>query len=103
MPRKPTRSLNFLGLVLARFANDGIGAVGLRSVEAIPLGRRIDPILVRFGPGPLLPLSPIWWQATQPDSPTTSSPARKTFFWAAVRPAGGLSETSFGEPVLAPE
>src|SRR5579875_3307800 len=91
MPRKLTRSLNFLGLVFARSANDGIGAVGLRSVEAIAFGRRIEPILVRLGPGPLLPLSPIWWQASQPDSPTTFSPARKTCFCWAVSRAGGES------------
>ncbi len=40
---------------------------------------------VSGGPGPLLPFSPITWQARQPDWPTTSSPARKVGFWAALR------------------
>ena len=58
---------------------------------------------VSGGPGPLLPLSPITWQARQPDWPTTSSPARNVAFWAAVSPAGGGRSTELGEPVLAPE
>ena len=61
------------GYCLASDWNDGIGAVGLRSVEAIACGRRIEPMWVSGGPGPLLPLSPITWQARQPDCPTTTT------------------------------
>ena len=58
---------------------------------------------VSGGPGPLLPLSPIMWQARQPDCPTTSCAGRGTSPpAAAVSVAGGFRSTEFGEPVLAP-
>src|ERR1700753_4051923 len=96
--RKLTRSWNFFGLFLARSANEGIGAVGLRSVEAIACGRRLAPVLVKGGPGPLLPFSPITWQARQPDWPTTSSPARKVCAWTFVSDAGGGRGRGVGGP-----
>ena len=42
--RKVTRFLNFCGEFCARLRNDGIGAVGLRSVEAIAPGRSFEPM-----------------------------------------------------------
>src|SRR5690348_2572575 len=61
---------------------DGIGAVGLISVRAIAcLGSRL-PTSVSGGPGPSLPLSPILWQARQPDCAATSRPA---LYWATMR------------------
>src|ERR1700722_9253836 len=100
--RKLTRLLNFSGEFWARPSNDGIGAVGLRSVEAIAAGRSVAAMCVSAGPGPLLPFSPITWQARQPDCPTTSSPARNVWASDAVRLEGGFRSTEFGEPVLAP-
>ena len=50
-----------------RFLNDGIGGVGLRSVEAICAAGTVFAMWVRTGPGPLLPFSPMTWQARQPD------------------------------------
>src|SRR5690348_3567134 len=94
--RKSTSCLNFSG---GRFLNDG---VGLRSVEAIWALGTVLAMWVSTGPGPLFPLSPITWQARQPDSPTTSAPAWKVRFCAWVSVAGGLRSTEFGEPVLAP-
>src|SRR5581483_10938099 len=88
--RKPTRALNLFG---GRFLNDGIGAVGFRRVDAIAPGRTTLPMCVRFGPGPLLPLLPITWQARQPDWPTTSSPAMNVCFSEVLRFAGGFSAT----------
>ncbi len=82
--------------------NDGIGAVGLISVEAIAAGRSLSPIFVSGGPGPLLPFSPMTWQARQPDCPTTSLPALNTATCCGVRLAGGFMSTEFGEPELAP-
>src|SRR5581483_813759 len=97
--RNWTRSLNFCG---GRSLNDGIGGVGLRSVEAIWALGTVLAMWVSTGPGPLLPLSPITWQARQPDSPTTSAPDLNTAAWAGVRVDGGGRSTEFGEPVLAP-
>ena len=42
-------------------------AVGLTSVRAIPSAGSRAPMWVSSGPGPSLPLSPILWQASQPD------------------------------------
>ena len=47
---------NFFG---GRFLKDGIGAVGLTNVRAIPRRGMREPMCVRFGPGAGLPLSPI--------------------------------------------
>ena len=63
-PRRPSgfadRKVTIASNLLAgRFANDGIGAVGFTSVRAIAAGGRREPMWVRFGPGPELPLSPI--------------------------------------------
>jgi hypothetical protein len=87
---------------LARLAKEGIGAVGLRNVEAIAWGRRIEPMCVSGGPGPLFPLDPSVWQARHPDWPTTSAPASKVCFCAAVRLDGGYMSTELGDPVEAP-
>ena len=46
----------------------------ISSDRAIAAGFRRAPISVSFGPGPLLPLSPNWWQARQPDWAATSLP-----------------------------
>ena len=55
-----TRFWNFCGLFLARPENEGIGAVGLRRVEAIASGRLDRADVGQNGrPGPLLPLEPI--------------------------------------------
>ena len=54
--RKKIAASNFFG---GRFLNDGIGAVGLTSVRAIPNAGRREPMWVRSGPGPEFPLSPI--------------------------------------------
>ncbi len=54
--RKATIALNFCG---GRCLNDGIGAVGLTSVRAIPWRGIREPMCVSSGPGPSLPFSPI--------------------------------------------
>src|SRR6202042_1806882 len=54
--RKKIAASNFLG---GRFLNDGIGAVGLTSVRAMPNSGKREPMWVRSGPGPEFPLSPI--------------------------------------------
>src|SRR5947209_8154217 len=82
--RKPTRFLNLSGAFWARPLKDGIGAVGLTKVEAMEAGRSFEPTWERLGPGPSLPLSPILWQARQPDCPTTSLPALKVVISAGV-------------------
>jgi hypothetical protein len=41
--RKLTRVWNFAGVFCARSLNEGIGGVGLRSVEAIAAGSSLDP------------------------------------------------------------
>src|SRR6202020_1602260 len=103
IPRNWTRSENSFGLFFASDSKDGIGAFGLRGVAAIADGRSCEPMWVRFGPGPLFPLTPIRWHAPQPLFPITSSPARNVAVCAAVRFDGGFSVTWFGEPTLAPE
>src|ERR1035438_4397456 len=100
--RKLTTALNFCG---GRFLNDGIGAVGFTSVRAIPWRGSRDAMCVRSGPGPELPLSPILWQAKQPDWATTFLPA--SYSDSVVPPAfttaaGVARSISVGEPALAP-
>jgi hypothetical protein len=73
-----------------------MGAFGLRSAAEIEADPRAEPMCVRGGPGPLLPLSPIRWQASQPDCSATASPATKVTFCDAVRSDGGLTATWFG-------
>ena len=66
----------------------------ISSERAIAAGFRRAPISVSFGPGPLLPFSPNWWQARQPDCAATSLPASYS---------GATSMSiSVGEPALAP-
>ena len=85
--------------------NDGIGAVGLMSVRAIPsLGRR-EAIFSSGGPGPSLPLSPNLWQARQPDCAATCLPALNCA--TATDPCcttfcGGGMSIAVVEPALAP-
>src|SRR5271169_5004945 len=101
--RKLTTALNFAG---GRFLNEGIGAVGFTSVRAIPWRGSRAAMCVRSGPGPELPLSPILWQASQPDCATTCLPASYSASVAppACRTAFGVaSSIAVGEPVLAPE
>src|SRR3954447_16389753 len=57
------------------------------------LGRRA-PIVVKSGPGPLLPLSPSLWQARQPDWATTSLPGSSA--------AEVFRSTWLGGPAVAP-
>src|ERR1700722_7559492 len=100
--RKKIAASNFFG---GRFLNEGIGAVGLTSVRAIPNAGRREPMWVRSGPGPELPLSPILGQARQPDWAPTCLPAS---YWAKVCPPACLIEAgvgismTVGEPALAP-
>src|SRR3954469_4955113 len=101
-PRKSISALNFCG---GRVLNDGIGAVGLISVLAIAWRGRRDAMSVSGGPGPSLPLSPILWQARQPDWAATSLPALNCA--TAVDPcwttlAGGGIWIAVVEPALAP-
>src|SRR5258708_4445534 len=100
--RNSTTDLNFCG---GRFLNEGIGAVGLTSVRAIPWRGSRPAMCDRSGPGPALPLSPILWQARQPDWATTSLPA--SYSDSVVPPAcstalGVLNSIAVGEPVCAP-
>ena len=59
---------------------------------------------VSTGPGPLLPLLPITWQAVQPDCAATSSPAENVVFsfilWPdkATRDAGWAKMMEQGPP-----
>src|SRR5690349_6842509 len=89
--RKLTSALSFCG---GKFLNDGIGAVGFCSVRMIAALGSLSAIVVRWGPGPSLPFSPILWQARQPDWAATSLPASYcgTTFMSIV----------FGEPAAAP-
>src|SRR3954454_7557668 len=85
--------------------NDGIGAVGLMSVRAMDcLGRR-RPTSVSGAPGPSLPLSPILWQARQPDCAATCLPvlywATVPWPWAMMFLGGGMS-IDVVEPACAP-
>src|SRR5271157_2995645 len=101
--RKLTTALNFCG---GRLRNDGIGAVGFTSVRAMPWRGSRAPIWVRSGPGPPFPLSPILWQARQPDWATTSFPASysaRVLPPACLTAAGVASSIAVGEPALAPE
>src|SRR3954468_4065738 len=88
--RKATRSAFFCS---GSPRNDGIGAVGLSRVRRIAAAGSRTPIAVRFGPGPLLPFSPILWQARQPDCAATSFPGS---YLAAT-----LYSISFGDPAAA--
>src|ERR1700729_1978579 len=100
--RNSTIASNFFG---GRFLNDGIGAVGFTSVRAIAWAGNREPMCVSSGPGPLLPLSPILWQASQPDWATTALPALYSASrlppacWTA---AGVDISIAVGEPALAP-
>src|SRR5207245_9891754 len=100
--RKATTASNCLG---GRFLNEGIGAVGLTSVRAMPWRGSRDAMCVRSGPGPALPLSPSLWHARQPWLATTSLPA---LYSDSVAPpacatrAGVAISTANGEPALAP-
>src|ERR1700704_118228 len=99
--RKATTALNFFG---GRFLNDGIGAVGLTSVRAIPCRGRRAPTFVHFGPGPAFPFSPILWQAKQPDWATTFLPASysaRILPPCAVTDGGVFISIAVGEPALA--
>src|ERR1035438_318294 len=101
--RKLTTALNFAG---GRFLNDGIGAVGFTSVRAIPWRGSREAMLLRFGPGPEFPLSPILWQARQPDWATTCFPASysaRVLPPACTTAVGVFISMAVGDPALAPE
>src|ERR1700733_1117627 len=86
--RKSMTALNFFA---GRFLNDGIGAVGLTSVRAMPKDGSREAMWVKSGPGPTLPLSPILWHASQPDWATTLRPS-----FHSVMAALPSSRTTFG-------
>src|SRR4051812_42604862 len=96
-----TSALNFSG---GSDLNDGIGAVGLMSVRAIAcLGSRL-PTSVSGGPGPSLPLSPILWQARQPDWAATWRPvlySATIFDPCAITFWGGGMSIAVVEPACA--
>src|ERR1700759_2936679 len=54
--RNETSWLTCLGEEGAKPTNEGMGAVGFSRVDAIAPGRRVEPMCVSGGPGPLLPL-----------------------------------------------
>src|SRR5205807_6912724 len=71
-----------------------MGGVGLISVRAIAWRGSRAPILVSWGPGPELPLSPILWHPRQPDEAATALPASSE--------CGTVISISVGDPATAP-
>ena len=100
--RKLTIASNFFA---GRFLKEGIGAVGLTSVRSMPWRGIRDPMWVRLGPGPELPLSPIVWHASQPDWAMTMRPSfqRATAAGPFARTAAGVEiSNASGVPAVAP-